>query len=385
MRKIDNHLVLYFDILIYPPVLSLIETLLDMGFKVTLYGYCSNTKNIEYLIYKGLKFLNIISHDNSDKSVKKFFNLNKFKNQVLLKLRKVHENDYVWFLGNETVVLFTKEIKKFNSIVYFFEIPYLTIPIKYRLWTSDNEYKQQIKNARRVINCEPNRALVVKFFFGLSDEQIVTIPNKTNFKIDLKPSSTPEILSIQRLLQNKKVIIYQGGINYPERRLEELCESINFLNEEYIIAILTPDSEYKNKLVQQYASDKVLFLPFIKAPHHLHITKLAKIGFLTYFPITGNIEQILNVLYCAPNKVFEYAQFGIPMLSNELPALDYIYNQFNCGKSVRALEPKMLAEAIIKIDENYDFYSKRSKEFFESVNLEKIITKEIFGKISYNN
>lgn len=385
MRKIDNHLVLYFDILIYPPVLSLIETLLDMGLKVTLYGYCSNTKNIEYLIYKGLKFLNIISHDNSDKSVRKFFNLNKFKNQVLLKLRKVHENDNVWFLGNETVVLFTKEIKKFNSIVYFFEIPYLTIPIKYRLWTSDNEYKQQIKNARRVINCEPNRALVVKFFFGLSDEQIVTIPNKTNFKIDLKPSLTPEILSIQRLLQNKKVIIYQGGINYPERRLEELCESINFLNEEYIIAILTPDSEYKNKLVQQYASDKVLFLPFIKAPHHLHITKLAKIGFLTYFPITGNIEQILNVLYCAPNKVFEYAQFGIPMLSNELPALDYIYNQFNCGKSVRAFEPKMLAEAIIKIDENYDFYSKRSKEFFESVNLEKIITKEIFGKISYNN
>lgn len=380
MRKIDNHLVLYFDILIYPPALSLVETLLDMGLKVTLYGYCSNTKNIEYLINKGLKFLNIISYDISDKSVRKFLNLYKFKNQVLLKLRKVHENDNVWFLGNETVVLFTKEIKNFSSIIYFFEIPYLTIPVKYRLWASDKEYKQQIKNARRVINCEPNRTLVVKSFFGLSNEQMVTIPNKTNFKIDLEPNPIPEILSIQRLLQNKKVIIYQGAINYPERRLNELCEAINFLNEEYIIVILTPDSEYKNKLVKKYASDRVLFLPFIKAPQHLHITKLARIGFLTYFPITGNIEQILNVLYCAPNKVFEYSQFGIPMLSNTLPALDCIYNEYKCGLSVQPFDPKKLAQAIIDIDKNYDFYSRNSKNFFESVKVADIIRNKVFAE-----
>lgn len=377
MRKIDNHLVLYFDILIYPPALSLIETLLDMGLKVTLYGYCSNTKNIEYLINKGLKFLNIISHDNSDKSVRKFFNLNKFKSQVLLKLRKVHENDNVWFLGNETVVLFTKEIKSFNSIIYFFEIPYLTIPIKYRLWASDNEYKQQIKNARRVINCEPNRTLLVKSFFGLSNEQMVTIPNKTNFKIDLEPNPIPEILSIQRLLQNKKVIIYQGGINYPERRLDELCEAISFLSDEYVIVILTSDSEYKNQLVERYESDRVLFLPFIKAPYHLHITKLAKIGFLTYFPITGNIEQILNVLYCAPNKVFEYSQFGIPMLSNRLPALDSIYGKYQCGISVEPFNAKALAEAILNIDKDYEYYSSNSEKFYDSINIENIIKYQV--------
>lgn len=381
MRKSDNHLVLYFDILIYPPVLSLIETLLDMGLKVTLYGYCSNTKNIEYLISKGLNFLNIISHDNSDKAIKKFLNLNRFKNQVLLKLQKVCKNDNVWFLGNETVVLFTKEIKKFNSIIYFFEIPYLTIPRKYRFWASDDEYKQQIKNARRIINCEPNRALVVKSFFGLSDEQMVTIPNKTNFKIDSELSATPEILSIQRLLDNKKAIIYQGGINYPERRLDELCEAINFLSDEYVIVILTSDCEYKDQLVKRYESDRVLFLPFIKAPQHLHITKLARIGFLTYFPITGNIEQILNVLYCAPNKVFEYAQFGIPMLSNALPALNHIYSEYKCGLSVQSFNPKKLAEAIVEIDENYDFYSSNSKSFFESVDVAEIIRNKIFAEL----
>lgn len=373
MRKSDNHLVLYFDILIYPPVLSLIETLLDMGLNVTLYGYCSNTKNIEYLIRKGLNFLNIISHDNSDKAIKKFLNLNRFKNQVLLKLQKVCKNDNVWFLGNETVVLFTKEIKKFNSIIYFFEIPYLTIPKKYRFWVSDDEYKQQIKNARRVINCEPNRALVVKSFFGLSDEQMVTIPNKTNFKIDSESSATPEILSIQRLLDNKKVIIYQGGINYPERRLDELCEAINFLSDEYVIAILTSNSEYKTQLITKYESDRVLFLPFIKAPQHLHITKLARIGFLTYFPTTGNIEQILNVLYCAPNKVFEYSQFGIPMVSNSLPALDSIYRKYQCGISVEGFDARTLAEAILLIDKNYEYYSINSNNFYKSIDTKNII------------
>jgi glycosyltransferase involved in cell wall biosynthesis len=133
-------------------------------------------------------------------------------------------------------------------------------------------------------------------------------------------------------------------------------------------------------LVKRYESDRVLFLPFIKAPHHLYITKLARIGFLTYFPITGNIEQILNVLYCAPNKVFEYAQFGIPMLSNALPALNHIYSEYKCGLSVQSFNPKKLAEAIVEIDENYDFYSSSSKSFFESLDVAEIIRNKIFAE-----
>ena len=58
---------------------------------------------------------------------------------------------------------------------------------------------------------------------------------------------------------------------------------------------------------------------------------MASIGVLSYFPRSGSIGRTLNPLYCAPNKIFEYSKYGIPMISNDVPALRYSYMEFHCA------------------------------------------------------
>ncbi|ATR78811.2 hypothetical protein NP7_05780 [Moraxella osloensis] len=370
-------MVFYFDVLKYPPILSLIEILLDKSYKVTLLGYCSCIDNINYLIQKGLVFIEMVETNNKDKNIVKLFKHEKFRRLVNKVISDSSMQDKIWYLGSETIFLFIDEIGKNNSILYFFEVPYFNVPSRYRFWTTDEKYKFAISKANKVVNCEFNRTLITKSYFGLSSNQAVTIPNKTNFKMSLELNS--ENIDLLKGVENKKIILYQGVFNFPERKLDELCQSINLLSEEFVIVLMGADSDYKQLLKQKYESNRVLFLPFLPPPLHLKITKLARIGFLSYFPNKGEIEQVLNVLYCAPNKIFEYARFGIPMISNRTPSLETIYQNYKCGIGIDLDDLDDLAGKIMEIDKNYDFYSKNSKSFFDSVNIEDIIIDEILS------
>ena len=57
---------------------------------------------------------------------------------------------------------------------------------------------------------------------------------------------------------------------------------------------------------------------FIPAPYYLCITRLAIIGILTYNPM------LHNTAYCAPNKIFEYGAFSVPMIGNNIPGLNIL-------------------------------------------------------------
>lgn len=104
------------------------------------------------------------------------------------------------------------------------------------------------------------------------------------------------------------------------------------------------------------------------------ITKEAYIGVLTYFPRPYSINSVINPIYCAPNKIFEYAKYGIPMISNDIPALHYIFNEYSCGKCINyPMTPQSIASIIGDISQNYNQYSSGSHNYYESVNTLKII------------
>ena len=77
------------------------------------------------------------------------------------------------------------------------------------------------------------------------------------------------------------------------------------------------ESDYLKELLIKYPDVK--YLGFTVPPKHLSIVKLADIGILTYVADSGSI----NPVFCAPNKIWEYAKYGIPMLCNDIPGLKY--------------------------------------------------------------
>ncbi|OCK52669.1 hypothetical protein BA768_11165 [Chryseobacterium sp. CBo1] len=367
----NHYLILQFDVLVYPPILSLINILLERGDSVHLLGYCSKPENIQYLLDKGLVYEELISYSINSNPITKLYTLYTYRKRVRQYLSNIEKNSIVWFLGNESVFLLHEIIKDFRSIIYFFEVPLFRVPTKFRLFCSDSNYYTGVRSAYKIINCEENRDSVVKAIFGLNNKQTVIIPNKSFMDV---PSAIDEKINVLLTsIERKKILLYQGGFNYPERRLDEFCESINFLPEEFVIVIMGPETPYKAKLQEKYASNRVLFFPLIKAPNHLHVTSKAYIGFISYFPSEGEIEQVLNVLFCAPNKIFEYSKFGIPMISNNLPAMKSIFDRYRCGKVTEDFIGKDISKIVLAIDEKYEEMSHLSLQFYNSVDIKQNI------------
>lgn len=370
-----NILIYNHDIQKYPPILSAIKILLSLKKKVVIIGYCSDMNTILDLESQGVIYYEAILNDTHENKIKKIFKLYNYKKRVeKIVAKKFENNSILWIYGNQNIWLLYKLISKFKTILYLFETPELKVSFRYKILSPFLDYTKTMQSAWKVVCCEYNRAHITKAYFSLAKLPIV-IPNKPDFDISKLRSVLEEETEI--LFRDKKVILYQGIFNYPERRLDELCESIKYLPNEYIICIMGGDDHNKARLKDKYQSERVLFLPFISAPKHLEITQKAYIGFLSYFPNQGKIDSVINTLYCAPNKIFEYSCFGIPMLANDVPGLAYSFEKYNSGKVVSEFGPKEIATAILEIDKDYYEFQKGSFELYQSVDVSNLISKLI--------
>ena len=108
-------------------------------------------------------------------------------------------------------------------------------------------------------------------------------------------------------------------------------------------------------------------------PSHLTVTSHAHIGIAVYNASTFGGLSPLNAVYCAPNKIYEYAGFGIPTLGNNNPGLIYAIEASRAGECVREMKEKAIVAAAKKILENYESYSVAAKAFFDAVDMPTLI------------
>ncbi|AZI19817.1 hypothetical protein [Chryseobacterium taklimakanense] len=57
------------------------------------------------------------------------------------------------------------------------------------------------------------------------------------------------------------------------------------------------------------------------------------------------------------------------MISNDVPALKDIFTSSKCGIAISDISGKFIAEAIILIDSDYHRFSKNSRKFFNSIDM----------------
>jgi hypothetical protein len=364
-----NNIIIYnHDIVRYPPILSLIESLYENGEHVEIIGFCSSEIQLQGFKKRGINYFETFNNKTQDSKLKKLFNLIKYKKTVYTLIKKrYNEDSVIWLYGNQNAWLLYKLVYKFKCVLYLFEIPSFKVNFRYKLLSPRLNYKWMMQKAYKVVCSEYNRAKITQAYFGLKETPAI-IPNKPNYSFEV--SDNDKVKEVKKIIPiGKKIILYQGIFNQPERRLNELCESIEHLSDDFIICIMGEESSEKKNLQEKYSSERVIFLPFLPAPLHLQITRIAYIGFLSYFSEVMNIENALNTLYCAPNKTFEYSMFGIPMISNDLPSLKLSFEEFKSGIVSKNFTPRGIAESVLTIDENYTSFQNGSREFFESINI----------------
>lgn len=276
----------------------------------------------------------------------------------------VSENTILWIGSADTAFYLKKIFYRYgcrnNHFINLFEL-YDQFP-KIRKCI----YKV-VHTARKVIVPEINRAHIVKCWFDLPTRPVV-IPNKPYY-LDYVEDRKALELSRELLALGKKIILYQGWVS-KDRDISTIAEAIDEINkekDEFVFAIMGKSLD--NSLQQLKEKYKCIHtIDFLSPPQHLFITAKSYIGIATYD------DSSLNNIFCAPNKIYEYSKFSIPMLCRDIPGLSYTVGSATAGECCDTNDVDSVKIAIRKIDADYNCYSQNALKFYNSIDLKKIVS-----------
>lgn len=337
-----------------PPLLAIIDSLVDI-YDITfivrdheeaiedLY----RSKNIMFIAYNK----HMASNSRFFRAINRVRRIDFFKNRIP-RIIKEGEFDLVWIATAESAVYLGRPIAGVKYIFSIYEL-YDVVP---KLLKKITPIAQ---NAAAVVVPEINRAYMLRFWLALDSTPFV-IPNKP-LKVPVSSLNVPMQLNT---LSKKKIILYQGHI-IKGRNLNALCEALSNMPEYILVLMGSSPDNYLEELKINYSN--ILHIDFMPPPSHLEITSCAHIGIVTYDYID------LNQVYCAPNKIWEYSGYGVPMLANNIPGLIYTVGNAGAGCCIDMSNCGEITDAIVEIERNYEQYGKASKEMFDSVNVKEAI------------
>lgn len=364
----------------YPPTFSILHALNDLGHEVRLIT-TNMTKNTKSLFDNlNIDVINLETKYNIKSNlVTKFLEMFKIKKSIWDIIdNEYDDNTLIWVFDN-SLKFMKKELVNKRYIVHFFEL-YDELKYYKKIPFLKINQKQVCRNALKVIHCEYNRSFIAMAKLRLN-RLPVTIPNKpyynTSFKKRSEITSSKEIKSLMENLKEKKIILYQGLLS-NERPLEEYIKAVETLGDDYAFVVLSGGEN----IYEGLNSKNYYYIPFISPPYHLEITSHAYIGILTYFPTYNEISSPLNALYCAPNKLYEYSMFGIPMIGNNIPGLSIPFEKYNCGITIKDIKEEHIVSAIRKIEKSYSQMSTNAYNLYDSVDIKDIISKEVLNDVN---
>jgi glycosyltransferase involved in cell wall biosynthesis len=308
-------------------------------------------------LYKNVKFIHFYQNRVFKIFIQKVYN--KIKKMFLFRKgvkKHLNENKYdiIWVASAEAAVQLMGIINKEKYILNIYEL-YARIPWYYFFWFRKT-LKSIAQSAHSVIVPEVNRANILRVWFNLKKTPYV-IPNKPiNHPLKRKLPIEEKYMEI---MNHDKIILYQG-ILATQRNLDVICESASQLAD-FRFVLMGRKTVYAEYLLKKYSN--VYHIDFITPPKHLHITSHCYIGIVTYDYVS------LNTIYCAPNKIWEYAGFSIPMLANGVPGLVNTVGKYDAGCCIDTDDIGAIIKAIRQIDESYSGFQDGAKKLFESVDV----------------
>ena len=229
--------------------------------------------------------------------------------------------------------------------------PHISVGHAHELYSTgsfDDRIYRQPSSVRPILVIVPeiNRAWMMRVRSG-SMAMFAVIPNRLSS--DALPASRGESATRSAFLQAgghtdcRKFVIYQGAMN-DDRCLNQALAAFQSLVRPdwgFIVLGVGDDAASKALLDLTYKDDRrIVFLHRIPPPGHLEITRGCDLGIVLYAPTS------LNNIYCAPNKVFEYAYFGVGMILPDYPGLAALNTRFSFGEVCSPVDEVSVANAL---------------------------------------
>ena len=360
------------DINEYPPVQNLIRVLLSKGYKVNLIG--KNIASISIDISENSNFhgfetarYNVV-HSKIQSVINRFFIT--VQSRRLLKILG-SESDYIWTTSMVCVKILGKRVLKYKNVLQLMELAEFGFLFRNRYFKFPIKKIAQL--SWKTVVPEINRAYIQKAWWHLSKCPVV-LPNKP-YSIDfgnITDELKPVIQKMQ--LEKRKIILYLGTLG-TEREFRLIADVIG-KSKDFVLYIAgkVHSIQEQRKVEELEKKYGCIYVGGFNPPKHLAIVKYAHIGLLPYNPTETAGLSILNALYCAPNKIWEYSGFGVPMVGSDVLGLKFPFEQWNIGCCCDLNNEISIIKAIHYVDKNHDVMSQNCYRFYASVDLGKIVS-----------
>jgi glycosyltransferase involved in cell wall biosynthesis len=230
----------------------------------------------------------------------------------------------------------------YDSHEYFTEVPELVDrPIVQKIWKSIERWI--FPKLKQVFTVNDSIADLFYKDYGIRPIVVRNIP----------PKSDHQILKTRKELglpEDKNILILQGaGINV-HRGSEEMVEAMPFIENTLLLIIGGGDvvSWLKKRVLELNLSDRVVFKPRMPYSELIHYTANANAG------LTLDKDSNLNYRFSLPNKLFDYIQAGIPVISSPLPEIQKIIDTYQVGCYIPDHDPMNIAKKINEVLANQE-------------------------------
>lgn len=313
-------------------------TLFDLGCEVLLIGRLLNsslpltertysTKRMRLLFKKGVLFY-------LEYQVRLFLYL------LFHPFDSLHSNDLDTLLPNYFASKLKRKPLVYDSHEYFTEVPELqNSPLKKRIW----EMAEAIAFPK------------LKFIFTVNDSIAFEYHKKYHKEINVLrnvPSKRIEnantAFKLPPYLIEKPFAILQGaGINV-DRGAEELIEAMRSVEQVNLLIVGSGDvlPTLKKRVIEYQLQQKVFFVD--KLPYH----ELMQYTCRAAFGLTLDKDTNLNYRYSLPNKIFDYAAAGIPVLASSLIETKKIFEKYPIGLLVDSHNANNIATRMHEMMQN---------------------------------
>ena len=357
-----------------PPVISVVQYLIELGYRPHVITTGISQQYVEIFKEKNIG-LTVLPFNMTTSTVHNIFAGISWGKKARYEISRIAKEEKIllWIEGNYTITsLKTDFINKYPHILQIQELPDTqNLKEKYQHKLLSSIMPTALANFMP----EYNRACILSAHFKLKKVPYI-LPNKPAFlpsrdQLSIIGEGYKDIVN---KIAGRKVILYQGSL-YKERNLENFIKATSELDaKEYVTVLLGEET----KELETYfkINPNIIYVNYIPAPDYLFITSLAYIGLVTYSPYA------LNTIYCAPNKIFEYSAFGIPMIGNDIPGLKYTIEAAKCGVVCDDKSAKSISVGIKYVLNNHKEMSENAMRFFESVNNKQTI-KDALEEVSF--
>lgn len=352
-----------------PPVISTVINLLENNVPITLITGGIKDYYKKILESKGANVI-VIPFQTTNAFWKNAKNSIQWGIKARKEIKKQNNDSVLWIEGNYTIGALGGEI--INNYRHVLQIQELFDPQTRRGRMDMRSIGKTIKTAEAVTTPEYNRSHIVRAWYKLNNIPYV-LPNKPYFipntgELSLYKDSFSDVMD---KVNGRKIILYQGILS-GERNLKPMISALATLpRDEYVTVLMGKRSPWVD--IYKKIDPNLLYVPFHPAPEYLYLTSKAYVGILSYAPTE------LNLIYCAPNKIFEYACFSIPMIGNDIPGLKYTIESNGLGVLCDIDDSMSVINAFNEIKKHHEAFSSNAKSYFDAVNNRETIKEIIDG------